>query len=193
MTEPQSGAELLARIKPRLREDRTQLCLRPDLLDAWADAAETLAEKQAESQQSERLGTKGNTATVKKLAAEVQRIENEISETGIWFHFRAMPKDAWQALCAAHAPRANNQIDAFAGYDRDAVLDAMVRECLVDPVFDDASWAEFLAVCNPSEWNELRETVNRVNQSVVDAPKSELASRILRKHASASAPLAPGA
>src|SRR5690349_11242648 len=109
MTEPQSGAELLARIKPRLREDRTQLCLRPDLLDAWADAAETLAEKQAESQQSERLGTKGNTATVKKLAAEVQRIENEIAETGIWFHFRAMPKSAWQALCAEHAPRSNNQ------------------------------------------------------------------------------------
>lgn len=51
-TGPQSGADILARIKPRLREERTQLCLRPDLLDAWADAAERLATKQAQMQQS---------------------------------------------------------------------------------------------------------------------------------------------
>jgi hypothetical protein len=37
-------------------------------------------------------------------------------------------------------------------------------------------------VCNPSEWAELRRTVDEVNgQVVTDAPKSEAASRILDK------------
>lgn len=68
----------------------------------------------------------------------------------------------------------------------------MVRACLIDPVFDDASWAQFLEVCNPSEWQELRSRVQSANRGVVDLPKSELASRILTKRGSTSRPPKPG-
>ena len=204
---PLSGADLLARIKPRLAETKTQLCLRPDLLEAWEEANDDLEKKQADDQASQRLASgSSSSSAARKLAQKVQQIEAEIEASAVWFRFRAMPKDEWQALCAEYPPRKGDQFDVFAGYNRDAVVDAMVRVCMIDPIFIDCprspedecthddcgSWQAFLKVCNPSEWNNLRDTVQRVNQGVVDAPKSELASRILRRRASDSKPPAPG-
>lgn len=186
MSEPQSGAELLAKIKPRLREEITQICLRPDLLDAWEEANTALSEQRVKDTTNARLSS-GVSAETKRLAQKVQDLEAEIEATAIRFHFRAMPKDEWRALCDNHPPRKGNDMDLYAGYDRDAVIDSAVRKCLFDPVFDDESWAQFLAVCNPSEWNELRTTVTSVNRSVVgDAPKSVLASQILSKRGGGS-------
>lgn len=187
MSEPQNGAELLARIKPRLREESTQISLRPDLLDAWEEAQERLAKTQmADANGTGRLAG-GQAGTSRELAEEVARLEAEIDATAITFRFRAMPKDDWQALCADFPPREGDVMDSYAGYNREAVQDAAVRRCLIDPVFDEASWADLMKVMNPSEWSELREAVTRVNRSVVDPPKSLLASRILSKSASDSA------
>jgi hypothetical protein len=58
----------------------------------------------------------------------------------------------------------------------DAVEDAAIRECMVDPVFDDASWAELVSVLNPSEWAELKRTVRLANQAVTETPKARRAS-----------------
>jgi hypothetical protein len=85
-------------------------------------------------------------------------------------------------------------MDAFAGYNRDAVVDAAIRECLVSPTFTDClepacdhtacgSWQQLEAVCNPSEWAELRRTVDEVNSATNTVPKSPLASLILGKPA----------
>lgn len=184
-TEPQNGAELLARIRPTRKEERLQLCLRPDLLEAHEAAASELAEVIGRDQASQRLAT-GTSQAAKKAAEKVAAIEAEIEETAIWFTLRSLPADEWRTLCDNHPPRKGNEVDFYAGYNRDAVLDAAVRKCLIDPVFDAASWKDFMDVCNPSEWNELRTSVNNVNRSVVDAPKSELASRILAKRATTS-------
>jgi len=184
-TKPQSGADILARIKPQLREETTELCLRPDLLDAHAEAAGELAVARAEEAAGARLSS-GVSAKTRKLAERVKEIEAEIQDTVIVFRLRAMPQDKYRILCDNHPPRKGNEMDGFVGYNRDAVLDASVRVCLYDPEFDDVSWQAFLAVCNPSEWNELRSVVNSVNRSVADAPKSELASLVLAKPARAS-------
>ena len=207
---PLSGADLLARIKPRFREESTQICLRPDLLDEWEKANADLNEAQTEDARKGRLGT-GVSQTTKALAKRVHDIETEIDATAVMFRFRAMSKDRWQAICDNHPPREDNQIDLFAGYNRDAVTDAAVRECLYDPVFEDCTgikpgtkdqlcdhedcgtWQQFVKKVNPSEWKELRDTVNSANRSVVDAPKSALASSILSRHGSASRRRATGA
>lgn len=193
-TEPQNGAELLARIRPTLREESTYLCLRPDLLKAWEEAQEALAEQLAKDAagSQQRVGQGASSKKARDLAAEVARLEAEIEETQVKFTLRAMRQDKWRSLCDSHAPRKGNELDLYSGYNRDAVLDAAVRECLIDPIFDDASWATFLEVCNPSEWAELRNVVTVVNRAVVDAPKSDLASRILAKPARASRPRAAG-
>lgn len=178
MSDPQSGAELLARIRPVKREESTYLCLRPDLLDAWEEANTQLAASQVNDAAGARLSSKSSEATT-ELAERVAAIEEEIEATQVKFTMRAMSKDQWQALCDIHPPRKGNELDLFAGYNRDAVVDAAIRECLIDPVFDDASWREFIELCNPSEWNELRRLQTSVNRPVVETPKSPLASRIL--------------
>lgn len=190
MSQPLSGADLLARIKPMLREESTQICLRPDLLDEWDAANSALAASQVEDS-SGRLAS-GVSSKTRGLAQKVADLEAAIEESAITFKFRAIPKDRYRAVCDNHPPRKGNEIDQLLGHNRDAVADAMVRECLIDPVFDDESWAHFLEVCNPSEWQELKHAVQSVNRGVVDLPKSELASRILTKRANASKSPKPG-
>ena len=188
MSEPQNGAELLARIRPTLATQSTQICLRPDLIKAWEEANEALAEAKVKDGGGQgRMADRNDaSAATKKLAKKVQALEAEIEDHAITFTFRALPKDEYRALCEQHPPRKDNNVDHFVGHNREAVEDAAVRACLIDPVFDNASWAELMAVCNPSEWNELRETVRVVNGSVTDVPKSQLASQVLAKRAPGS-------
>jgi hypothetical protein len=200
---PKSGAELLARIKPRFREESTQICLRPDLLDEWEAADEELKAAKAKDLVSGKLAG-GEKKKLQELASRVQELEAQIEDVAITCRFRAMSKDKWQALIDNHPPRPGDQMDLFAGYNRDAVLDEAVRVCMYDPVFADCtkdecdhtdcgSWQQFAASCNPSEWKELKDTVNSVNRGVVDLPKSVLASQILSSPASGSRRRARGA
>lgn len=184
MTTPISGADLLKRIQPKLPEESTEICLRPDLLEAWDVATDELQDAVAKGMTGARVGSKPKAQ--KEAAEKVQAIEAEIAAASATFRFRALPKDEWRALCDDHPPRKGNEVDQFTGYDRDAVLDAAVRASLVDPVFDDESWAEFAQVVNAGEWEELRKTANSVNRGVVDPPKSALASQILTKRGTAS-------
>lgn len=195
MSTPQNGAELLARIRPVLATKSTQICLRPDLIQAWEEANEVLVASRAQDTTGEmRMADRTSpSAASKKAAKRVKELEDEIEANAITFTFRALPKDEWRALCEQHPPRKGNQIDQFLGHDKDAVEDAAVRKCMIDPVFDDASWGELLAVCNPSEWNELRETVREVNGSVTNLPKSQLASQVLAKRGATSKQPARGA
>lgn len=183
--EPQNAAEVLARIRPTRREEATTLCLRPDLLAAWEEAQQQLAEQRIADGENQRLSS-GMSKQTKDLARKVQEIEAEIEATQVRFVLRALTKDQYRAICDQHPPRKGNEFDQFAGHDREAVIDEVVRECIVDPVFDGASWAQFVEVCNPSEWNELKAVANRVNSSVVAAPKSELASQILSRPGASS-------
>lgn len=214
-TTRESGAQMLARIKPRLAEGSTLICLRPDLLDGWeeahaalAEAEDALTQAQQENTSTARLGQKGTdeiralTAERRELAEKVADFEKQIDESQVRFTFRAMPKDEWSELCDQYPPRDSNMIDQMAGYDRTAVAESAVRETLVDPVFEDCekegcahadcgSWQQLVTVLNPTEWDELKSTCNRVN-GMFTPPKSQLASRILGQHSNDSAPLEPG-
>lgn len=187
MSDPLNGADLLARIRPVMREESTQVCLRPDLIEAVMAADEELVKSKAKDTSGEgRLATGGESPRTIELAEKVRALEEEVVANSITFHFRAMSKDRWSALCDEHPPRPKNELDKYAGYDRQGVLDAAVRLCLFDPVFDDESWAELTKVLNEGEWKELTDTVNSLNRGVVDAPKSVLASQILDRLASTS-------
>lgn len=203
MNDIQSGAELLAKVRPRLRERGVFISLRPDLLDEWDKLTDELAEAEAEAPGNQRLAAGASTAAAKKIAKKIQAVEQEIEDTQIRFLFRAMPKDQWQALCDQHPPRVGNQLDGYTGYNREAVVDAAIRESLVSPVFTDCSnpgcdhsacgsWQQLEAVCNPSEWAALREAVDEVNSAVKNAPKSLRASQILDSGGTASRPRRSG-
>ena len=189
MSEPLNGAELLARIRPRLAEEATEICLRPDLIDEFREAEAALTEEIA-NRGGGRLGDKPVDHT--DAAQRVRDLEEQIQAASVTFRFRALPKAEFRALCDDHPPRKGDEMDHMVGYNRTAVLDALVRSSLYDPVFDDASWAEFLDTVSTGEWEELRSTANSVNRGVVEPPKSGLASRILSQRDADSRLHAPG-
>ena len=145
---------------------KTDICLRPDLI-ADLEAADTELREhiEAEALQGARLAGKpaGASKLGQDLAKAVKAIEDEIVESTIPFYFQALPKDQWMTLALKHPPRPGDQFDQFAGYNRDATVDAAIRECLIDPVFDDESWDALVAVCNVSEWSEMRRATNEAN------------------------------
>lgn len=184
MSEPLNGAELLARIKPTLREEGTEICLRPDLLDAWEEANAKLTEMMTTDAGRKRLAggtTAAPPAATRKQAQVVVDLEEQIQASSIMMRMRQMAPDKWQALCDAHPPRKGLELDAYFGYNRAAVVDASIRECVYDPVFDDKSWADLVPYIAPSEWDELRTVALRVNGKSGGLPKSLLASEILDK------------
>jgi hypothetical protein len=210
-----SGAALLKKIKPTLRRKRVHICLRPDLLNEWNVANEAMQESMAKDaadaadEGRPRLATqefKYSDATI-ELANKVEAIEKRINAADAVFEFEALPQDEWTSMVAGYPPRKDNPYDLLAGYDRSAALDAGVRRCLVDPVFeecpsesdgtiecdhsagsecDGGSWQAFLRVCASSEWEELRNGVSEVNTETQDNPKSVLASRVLSSSAASS-------
>lgn len=193
MSDTTSGADILARIKPQLREESTQIVMGSPLLAEWETMQEKLLESRAKDMEGNRLAD-GESQRTRDLAAKIVELEDQMQAMAVDVTFRAMSKDKWRALCDNNPPRANDQLDAFAGYNRDAVLDQSVRICMVQPVFTDCatqgcehtdcgSWQHFESVLSAGEWQELKDTVNTANRGVVDAPKSALASRILARRA----------
>lgn len=202
MSAPQDGRALLARIQPTKRRERIQMCMRPDLILAHEEASDALTESTVTV--GERLaGGAAGSAESKRLAKKVQEIEAAIEGSSMWFILEQLGRPRWQEILDAHPPREDHQIDWISGYNRDGVLDQAIRECLIDPVFEDCedpvcdhsgcgSWQQFEKFCPGGEWAELRNVVNVVNSGVVDPPKSVLASRILAPRGRGSAPQKSG-
>lgn len=184
MTEPINGDDLIARVKPVLKEHRTQICLRPDLVKQHEELNAQLVQSQA--QVAGRLAGGGTSAESKKIAKAIVALEAEIEGASAWFVFRAKSKDEFRALCSKHPPRKDNQFDMISGYDRDAVADVLIAECLIDPVFTAQGWVAFQTTCAPSEWNELRDAAFEANGGTSVPPKSQLASQVLSRRGNAS-------
>ncbi len=181
-------AELLARIGPKLDEDWTEICLRPDLVAEAEELDDKLTAAQVKP--GPRRNSDGTTAEARRIAKEFEAVSKQIAESAVRFTFRGLPKDEFRALCDQHPPRRGDQGDAFVGYDRNSLGDALVKASVIEPIFDETSWAALLEVVTIGEWNEMRRRAEKVNGSVVtEAPKSLLASRILSSRASTSKPL----
>lgn len=198
-TKPESGADILARVQPQRRVESTMVCLRADLVAQFHEADAVLAQLRAEAAASGNRLASGarETDEMRKQARVVRKLEQQIVDAQVTFTFTGMRKDEFRALCDDHPPRKGNHMDHMVGYDREAVVEAMVRQSLTAPTFEDCTdrecehadcgtWQQLISVINPSEWGELRDTANLANSSVVDAPKSVLASQILDRRSSAS-------
>lgn len=201
---PQNGAEILARIKPRLMEDWVGICLRPDLIAAFEEAdAALVASRRAdvdrfaqELKKPTRVGAVPKAPTpsaeTKRNQKKVDAILAEIGDSEVKFHFRARTKDEFRELCDAHEPREGNLYDFQVGYNRTAVSDDLVYACLFDPVFETCTedhqhfdpatgdgcgtWQHVLLVIGAGQWQRLTDLVNKINQSVVqEPPKSQAA------------------
>lgn len=216
----ETGADILKRINPQRRVETTTVCLNSSLLREFQEADIKLVELVgATTANPNRLNPgvvmeqaeKSEDPDIRAQARKVRKIEDAIVDAQVEFTFTAMTKDDYANICAHHRPRQGDQIDLVVGYDRDAVLDAMVRASLTSPTFETCNgcveptcnepscdhdqgcdhaecgtWEQLVSVINPSEWAALRDTANLANSGVNDSPKSVLASRILDRRATAS-------
>lgn len=185
MTQPIDGDALLAKLKPTLKIVRQQVCMRPDLMDEW-EAAESalIAAQDSLAAPGRRLAAQAE--STEALAERVQAAEAAAEEASVWFEFQALPVEKYQMLVAEHPPRGDNHLDLFAGHDREAVADELVRRCLINPVFSEAGWAEYKATCRASVWGALRDAASEANGGQVAPPKSLVASPAPSKSGSAS-------
>lgn len=205
---PRNGAELLKSIKPQLPEVTVKICLRPDLANEYdqavaemnrlEDEGDRLAKKSAGSKGGRLASSKtteqlDNEQAQREAAQKVRDLEQKMAKYEVEFVFRAMPKDQWRDLVDSNPPREGNQIDLFSGYNRDAVLDGLVRPSLIDPEFDDDSWQELSGLLNAGQWNRMRQAAGEANDGVVEVPKSKTASDILSRVAAESTPPSPSA
>jgi hypothetical protein len=190
----ETGAEILARIKPKLDEDWIEICLRPDLV-ASHEELESDLEDSTIADQTAQKGPRRNSdkapapsARTLELLERIEAVEAEMAESGVRFDFRALPKDKFRALCDQHPPRKGDMGDQSVGYHRVDLGDALVKECMTSPVFDAEAWEQLVDVVSIGEWNRLRARAEKVNGSVVtESPKSGLASAIRSSLASDSA------
>ena len=181
MSNPETGAEILARIKPKLDEDWVEISLRPDLIAELEELTAELAESSLEdAKRPKRNADAPASEWTVILAQQVAAAEQLIEESAVRFAFRALPRDKFRELADNHPPRPLDQYDAIAGYNREALSDALVQASMLEPVFDVDSWLQLVEVVSVGEWNRLRQVAEQVNGSVVtESPKSALASRIL--------------
>lgn len=194
---PADGRALLGRINPKPREESVQIILSPDLLDRWQALEAAIQESYVADQQNQRLAAGKPSKKTIGLTKELEALQVELEAVAVTFRFRAIDKDTFRDLKAKHPPRPDDRMDQYLGYNREAVDDAMVRVCLVDPVFEDCakkgcvhddcgSWQQLVNVINPAEWGELDTACQQANRAVTDAPKSQLPSAIRRLSGSES-------
>lgn len=194
---PRSGAELLASGGFKRREGDATILLVNDLFDEHDRLDDELAESIANDAKSNRLGAGGQSKRTLDLKEQIEALEEKMEAAQLRFHFRALTKDRFYRICDDHPPRENNAPDFMAGYDREAVNGACVREMLVDPVFEDCTdktcdhsgcgtWQQLLTIINPSEWGELVRVCQELNGVTTSAPKSALAASVRARPARGS-------
>lgn len=197
----QTGADILSRVKPKRRRETVDICLRSDLISEFHREDEKLNELKITANVSNRLnpGTEAMAESDEYIAQakKVRKIEKQIQDALVTFTFESMSKDEWRAMLDNYPPRPGDQMDHMIGYNRDEVLELLVRRSLISPTFEDCTepgcehedcgtWQQLIEVINPAEWGELRDTANLANSAVVEAPFSQLASQTLDRRASGS-------
>ena len=163
----------------KLPERSVELCLRGDLVAQLQDLQRDLieAERQPSNASLDDLGTPH------RIAEQIQALQHEMAEHSITVLVRALPRRQWSKLVAAHPPRPDEKADAPLGVNVETYFDALIRACMVDPVFDDDDWAALDEALSDAQWQALTAAAWAVNARDVEVPFSQRASRILASSA----------
>lgn len=163
----------------KLPERSVELCLRGDLLAQLQDLQRDLID--AERAPSD--ASLADLGTPHRIAEQIQGLREEMAEHSITVRFRALPRRQWSKLVAAHPPRPDERADVALGVNVETYVDALIRACMVDPVFDDDDWAALDEALSDAQWQALTAAAWAVNAKDVEVPFSQRASRILASSA----------
>lgn len=152
-------------------ERTVDVCLRGDLHTAWQDVERRLAEAIAEASQS----LAGTSELAQELRAQVEAIRDRMKAATVTFHLRALSKPKVDKIKLAHPPREDNKDDKAAGFDRDAVNNALIRACIYEPEMTDARWDRLVGedgVLTQHQYLEILEAAMDLCFGPVDLPFS---------------------
>lgn len=171
--------EVKALLQQARRAERTvEICLRGDLRDQMAEIEDQIMRLEAEAKHGNSLA--GNPEAV-ALARRQQALNEQVKENTLTFRLRGVSQRRWTELVAQHPPREDNQKDLVMGYNLDDLVEALARECTVEPELDADDWDHLLGeALTDAQWDVLSNAVWAVNQRDVDVPFSLAASRILQ-------------
>lgn len=168
-----------------LPEDTVKLCVRTDLQREFEAADARLAAALEADQDADSLGGGGD--DIEALAADVERIRQEMAGFVITFRFRARDKDRWPEMIAMFPPREGNEVDSRYGLNFSGFFTALIHESTVSPAMTPARWTRLLKKITDGQWELLTNTLWQLNRRAeLPVPFSPAASRITRNSAAAS-------
>ncbi len=162
----------------RLPERTVPVCLRGDLVAEWEDLERRLQEAQRAATSMEDGGSAA-------IAERMEALRVDMRDHTWTFRLRGLPKRQYRELKAQHPPRKTDDgevrtEDVFLDADLDGLGEPLLRACLVDPVLDDADWADLLDKLTDRQYSDLVGTAIYVNRGGVDIPFSHAASNLLQ-------------
>lgn len=175
---------ILADAKPA--ERTLPLCLRGDLVAQFEDLERQLTEAQRNQDDSLNAGT-----AARGIADQMEALREQMQAGTVVFRLRSMGRKRFQALCAEHPPRKDDDGNPLRedrlGVNTQTVWDPVLRASLVEPVLAPDRLTHILdEVLSDGQYDRLASLAWDVNRSDVDVPFSLAASRLIRNSASES-------
>lgn len=174
--------EIKALIAGARRPERTvDICLRGDLAAEMAEAERAIINLE---QQRGGDSLAGNPAA-RDLARRQEALREEMLAHTVQFRLRGVSRRRWTELLAQYPPREGNKADEAMGMNLDDCIEALVKECVVEPELDDDDWDHLLAeALTDGTYEMLTNAAWGVNQRDISVPFSHAASQILKNSGS---------
>lgn len=171
-------AEKLA--KAKLPRRTVEICLAGDLVAEFENLERQLDEA-ARRPASDSIEDDGG---VTAIAEQMEALRQQMREDSHTFVVQALPRPAYQRLKDEHPPRESEdgeirREDVILDANYDTFLTPLLRASLVDPVLDDATWADLESKISDSQFNALVNAAVTVNKGGLSVPFSRAASAIL--------------
>ena len=168
----------------KMPEKEIPLCLRGDLQAEWERLdAELNAER------PEQTATLAGPPPNVDLAAKIQALEVAMADAMVTLKLRAMTRNEWFALTAAHPPREDVISDRIQGFNGATIWDDLITDTLVEPKLDKERVSKLLDSLTPGQVDRVANEAWALNRrDTVSVPFSLTASRIIQSSAETSKP-----
>lgn len=168
----------------KLPEKDIPLCLRSDLQEQWEKLNAQLDEPVA----GETPTLAGNSPNV-TLATQVRELEAEMEGSMVTLTLRAMERNKWWELVAAHPPRDGVYGDTVQGFNGATIWDDLIADSLVEPKLDKPRVTALLDKLTSGQMDRVAGEAWALNRrDTRSVPFSLTASRIIHSSDGTSKP-----
>lgn len=101
-------------------------------------------------------------ADPKPTAAAVRTLRKQVDDASVEVRLRAVPWETYGRLLGTWAPRPDYPSDAMFGVNTLRFFPALVRASIVEPVLDDAAWAQLEEIVTDAQFNTLADAAFRL-------------------------------